>query len=440
MLFLLWMQEMTKLEQIEIDGKRILRYIERICTDEEVLANVYSKAVWVFGSLAIKQDNHYEAIWYTLQGEKILVENSLLMHLPQFLDRILSLTEKRDDKAYREWKKQRDALKRLYEAYGKRWETNSIALWKSFRQKEIYLISELFRQERTLMNQSQEKMADILALDQKTISRIETGKYRPKAGTFQKIKEYLQINREICSTRIIVDDFELLEMERNVARLSYYRKTKEAENLYQILKGELSMDWLRNRQYAAYMDIIFASQLGKMTFEEAIQPGIDAFRITRGGIPLEKIDRIVLSRTEAIILNYVAICYDKTGRKEEAIGLLKKIVGGYDNSRVDNKYHYVALSLVYMHLAFDCEECDQLEEAVTWADRAIRFEFQCNRGSDLGFLLEQRQYTIDRIIGENMSSKHIYQQAYQLLKLMKKEYQMKGLRRVYKKWYGEEVE
>ena len=442
LLLLLWIQEKMDIEAVplQILGKQILSYIERVCQDEEAKANVYSKATWVLGTVAMEQQNLQEALWYTLQGEQILADNGLLMHLLQFLDRILELTKDQDTNAYTQWKKQRDALEQLYEDYGQAEKSENIKLWQNYRQREVYLVSELFKQERKLVNQSQENLAEALEMDQKTISRIEGGIYKPQIGTFKKIKEYYKIDRDICTTRIVVDEFGLLELEREIAKLNHYRQEEEAEKLYKQLKQKLSLKWKENQQYIRYMDTLFAYQLGRITVEEAIEPCIEAFQITRGDKGIEQIEEIVPSRMEASILNYIAMCYDKTGKKEKAIELLEKIVLAYEYSKVELKYHYVSLALVYQHLAFDYEECDRLEEAEIWCDNAIRFDLRCQRGLGLGFLLEEKIYTLDRITGDRTSSKNKYLQAYQLLKLMKKEGQMKSLQKIFKEWYKEDID
>lgn len=442
LLLLMRMQEEIEIDDVhtQIEEKRMLQYIEQLCQDEEVAANVYSKAAWVFGTAAMKQKNWREALWYTLQGEKLLADNGLLVHLPQFLERILFLTGKQDLSLHTEWKKQRDALKKLYEEYEEEWEANGIELWKNYRQQEVYLVSELFGQERKLVNESQERLADMLEIDQKTISRIESGKYKPKAGTFQKMKEYLQIDRDICTTRIVADDFRLLELERKIAKLNHYQQEEKAEVLYKQLKAELSMEWKENVQYVKYMDTLFETELRGMKREDTVSGCMEAFHVTRANTELEQIDAVVLSRTEAFILNDIARCYDRMGRKAEAIELLEKIVHGYENSKVDLKYHYAALALVYQHLAVDCEECDRLEEAVEWCDRSIRFELRCKRGLAVGFVLSQKVYTLDRMRGDRTLSRESYQQAYQIMKVMKKERRMKSLRKAYMEWYGEEID
>lgn len=106
LLLLMRMQEEIEIDDVhtQIEEKRILQYIERVCQDEEVAANVYSKAVWVFGTAAMKQEKWSEALWYTLQGEKLLADNGLLVHLPQFLECILFLTGKQDLSLRTEWK------------------------------------------------------------------------------------------------------------------------------------------------------------------------------------------------------------------------------------------------------------------------------------------------------------------------------------------------
>lgn len=441
LLFLMWLEE--RMEQdascLRMDGRWMLYYIKQICKDEEARVNVYSKAAWVLGTLAILQNNLPEALWLTLQGEAILVNNGMLLHLPQYLERILFLTEQQNGNIYTEWKKQRDALKALYEEYGEPWGTERIMVWKNYRQQEVYLVSELLEQERRLLSMSQETLADALNIDQKTISRIESGKYKPKPGTFQKLKEYFGLDRDMCSMRIVVDDFSLLELEREIAKLNNFRKEAEAETLYLELKKQLSMQWNENRQYVRYMDTLFAHQLGRISNEEALEGCKEAFRMTRD-VHLDFLENVVLNRMEAFIVNYMALCYNKMGQKEKAIVLREKMLRAYENSKVDMKYHYVAVALIFGNLADDYEVSGRFEEAIAMCDRAISFALRCKRSSNIGFLYEEKRYTIDRMTGERASGKKVYQQAYQILKLLKRERKMNSLQNMYQKWYGEMID
>lgn len=441
LLILMWISESEACETtpFEMDGRRIFNYIERMCQDEEVKANIYSKAAWVFGSIFLKHHKYEDAYFCTFQGIKVLTNNGLLMHLPQFLERILGLAKVQSPQTYYEWERCLRALKRTYEEYHEVWKSDEIYLWKKYRQIEVFLLSELFGQERRIIGESQEKVADSLYIDAKTVCRLEKGRYKPKAGIFQKMKEYLQIERDICNTRIVTDNFSLLELEREIARLNHHRREREAETIYEKLKRQLSDRWKENRQYICYMDMLFANQLGRIGPKEALEECIRAFHITRKNFDFRDLDKIVLSRMEVYIINYMAICYDKLNDKNKSIELLEGAMSGYVRSKVNLKYHYVPVALIYQHLAFDCEECDRLEEAIKWCDKAIRFDLVCRKGLNLGIMLEEKIYAQGKMKGNVLLGKEEYRQAYYILKLMKKEKQMQILKEVFIEWYGEEI-
>lgn len=438
LLLLLWLQENQESgeEPIPVEPDRILQYIDKTCQDEEAKANIYSKAAWVLGTMAMGRQQWREALRLTLRGEEILADNALLIHLPQFLDRIVELEIKCDAKESEAWKRQRDALRKLYDEYGEQWDTGRITLWKNYRQTEVYLVSELFGQERRLIKQSQEKLADVLDMDQKTISRIEGGKYKPKAGTFRKMKEYLQIDRDICTTRIVVEDFSLLELERKIAKLNTHRHEAEAEALFKQLKSRLSLKWKENEQYIKYLETLFDKELGRISQEEAIRRCEEALKVTRKK-GIEQLDGIVFSRMEMFIINYIAICYVNINEIEKASRLLEQVIHGYENSKVDLKYHYVSLAILYQNLAFNYEESNHLMDAIHMCDKTIMLDLKCKRALNIGFILVERQYSENRMNDDRKSGKDRYQQAYQILKLLKKDRQMRNLQRQYERWYEE---
>ncbi len=357
--------------------------------------------------------------------------------MPQFLERLVCLTE---GESRKEWEKQRDALWQLYEEYGECWESGQIELWENYRQQEIYLVSELFGQERRVRQTSQERLAEELEIDSKTVSRIEIGKYKPKPGTFQKLREYLGLDRDIVSTRLVVDDWELLEMERQIAGQGQYRNIAKEELLYQGLKAKLSTDYRENVQYIKFQDAYLAKEKGQATAQETIERCKEAFAVTRPDISLEQIDQVVLGRTEATIVNYIALRYDEMGEREEAIALLEKVKDGYENSKVDIKYHYVGLSLAYEHLCDDYERCGYFEKALKMCDVAIKYELKCRKGCALGFLVDQKSYVLSKMIDDQESEKKSCRQAYQLHKLMKMERSRVRLQTAYKKLFHEEIE
>lgn len=438
-LILMWLKAKNETEKMEIlpYKKLLLHYIERIFSDEEVLANVYSKAVWVFANVLIRENRKREALELCVSGEKLLTGNGLLLHLPQCLELILACEKELDEAAYEDWKKQRDALKWIYEEYGGKYEMEKIELWKNYRMNELYFVSELISQERKVLKRSQDKMADELEIDQKTISRIENGKYKPKPGTFEKMKEYLEFDRDICNTHVVVEDFALLELEREITIERYYKRFEEAAALYKRLKPRLSMEYNENRQYVMFMDIYFQKIYGKITSADAIKGCIGAFKVTRKNGEIEDLEKVVLSKNEASIINYIALLYDELGKKKECIKLLEKARAGYENSKVDRKHHYEGSVLIHQNLCGRYEENDQFEEALELCDLGIRFDIRCECGIEAGWYVMQKAYTQERKTGDKKASQYYYRLAYQILRLMKKDWTIDGLKAYYEKNYGE---
>ena len=441
LLMLILNEEMkVKNKNISIYARQLLDYVEKQFEDEEVKTNIYSKLAWIMGESAIRNKKYEDALEFTLNGIDALTDNGLLLHLPQFLDRLLFLTKDRDENMYRSWKKKRDALKELYLEYNEPWETEGIRLWESYRQNSIYLISEFLKDERDLAEYTQEELAEAVGIDIKTISRIENGKSTPKKGTFTSIKEHFDIEIESFQTRLTVDNLSLLEMERDISRLSSKHRYEEAESLFKSLKKQLSMESKINRQYVAFMEELFDSVFKRKTTEEVLANLEKAFLITRTDKHLENLGRFVTTDLEAKIVNMMAICYEKLGDRNKSIKLLEKLKEGYEKSSVTKRYHRILLGLLYTNLCTYYEEINRFKDAINMADKAIKYYITCRRGDELGFLVEEKTYTTDRMTGNNENSKEKYKQSYQLFELMKAgEKEKAPVKRAYMKWYGENI-
>ncbi len=440
-LLMMWLWQMWEEgKEIRVEKENSLIYLgDYYEEDEQERAELFSKVCWVLGSLSMEQKKFEEAYYYTKEGQGALTENRVLLHLPQYLERLVYLGKMlfRNDNEY---EKQRDALKEAFITYGKRWQEEEILLWKNVKIQEVYLLSELMVQERKLLGKSQEKVAEEMEIDLKTIGRLEGGIHKPKTETWKKIREYYDICKDMYSSHIVAKDFRLLELERRISVLDHLNKMEEAERLFQQLKQRLDVSYKENLQYIRYQELMYQHQRGDLPHEAALEQCIEAFQVTRPNLEPEEIHKVILSWMECIIINYMGICYKKMGQREKTIELLEKAMVGYKTSRVGKRYYYYSLGLLYLNLVNNYEESDRFEEAIRLCDEAIRYDMSCDKGSDLGYLISERQYTIDRREGKvREEGKKCYQQAFQLMKLMKREVQMKGLMRAYKEWYGEEI-
>ena len=442
LLMLMLKEEMkVKNTNISLYARQLLDYVEKQYEDEEVRTNIYTKLAWLLGESAIKNNNYEEALELTLGGIDALTDNGLLLHLPQFLDRLLFLTKDRSKDVYSSWKKKRDALKELYVEYNEPWETEDIRLWESYRQNNIYLISELLRDERDLSGYSQEELAEAIGIDVKTISRIENGKSTPKKATFASIKEHFDLEGDSLQTRLAVDNPSLLEMERDISRLTSKHQYKEAEILFKSLKKQLSMESKVNRQYVAFTEALFDNMLKRKPVEEVIADLENAFLITRNDKHLKNLGKFVTTDLEAKIINMMALCYEILGDRNESIKLLEKLKEGYERSKVTDRNHRIPIGLLYTNLCTYYEEMNRFDDAISLADKAIKYYIKCNRGDKLGFLVEEKTYTNYRMTGDNTTNKEKYRQSYRLMELMKSgENEKAPLREAYKEWYGETID
>ena len=442
LLMLMLKEEMiVKNINISLYARGLLDYVEKQYEDEEVRTNIYSKLAWLLGESAIKNNQYEEALELTLGGIDTLTDNGLLLHLPQFLDRLLLLTKDRAEDVYSSWKKKRDALKELYVEYNEPWETEDIRLWESYRQNNIYLISELLRDERDLSGYSQEELAEAIGIDVKTISRIENGKSTPKKATFASIKEHFDLESDSFQTRLAVDSPFLLEMERDISRLTSKHQYKEAEILFKSLKKQLSKESKVNRQYVAFMEALFDNMLKRKPVEEVLADLENAFLITRKDKHLKNLGRFVTTDLEAKIINMMAVCYKQTGHINKSLDLLENLKKGYERSKVTDRNHRIPIGLLYTNLCTYYEEMNRFDDAISLADEAIKYYIKCNRGDKLGFLVEEKTYTNYRMTGDNTTNKEKYRQSYRLMELMKSgENEKAPLREAYKEWYGETID
>ena len=158
-IILLYLKNKEKMGEDRIGrvGRDILNYIDTHFSDEEVKCSLYGRAACIIGDSFIKNGKYEEALSITLAAEDRLAGNGMLHNLPQLLDRILFLSEGRNEPVYTDFKKMRDALKDIYEEYDVKWKTKDISLITDCKQKNIYIISEFIKQERLLKGITRQK-------------------------------------------------------------------------------------------------------------------------------------------------------------------------------------------------------------------------------------------------------------------------------------------
>ncbi len=425
-LILMWFQVRNKLGDISVHGECscFLSELERRNYDEEIWVAVYPKAVWVLIQSNEKSEGIREILRLKANLEmvckvrKLLTENGVLLCFTEFLELELSLLQKLEmEEEYRCLKMQRDALKWVYDSYGQEYPSGEIEIWKKYRQQNIYLLQETIKKERKYRKLTQEELAELAQLDQKTLSRIETGANDLKRGTFCKLQEALNLERDLCSTKVDADDFETLELERNLTREMVKKNYFAAERLFGELKCKLPMESRKNKQYVEYKTIILELGEGKIEEAEALSRAKKAFEMTRK-IPLENECNIILNHLECAIVVLIANLYRKSGELEKAITILETVLQGYEKTEISIKNNYKELTVMLGWLTGMYEEEGQFDKAVQYADCCIRLEIQCGRINLLGRRVLERYYIEERMGQEAEICVDKYHKVYQIFLLL----------------------
>lgn len=431
---------MENRQEAETYAKFLLKAIDRNITDAELKAEVTAKISIVLVDCLILSQKYKEALEYSINTEKLLAENGFLLHLPELLERICFLSEKLKDSSHREWEKERDGLKYIFELVGECWESK-LRLWKKYKQNSITVLSDMIKNEREMRGYKREEMASFLGISERTLIRIEKGQVKPKRGTLKQILYNINDEIGIYSTGLVVDKFSILELEREISSLMGEHKYQEAELLFRKLEVELDTRYKKNKQYIVCMQAIFDEKNGRLELEEIIKRLIEAFYLTRGEIGgIDQLGEFIPSKTEALIVNHMAICYEKIGNREKAIVLLERLLKGYRKDRVDLKYRYSPLGIIYYNLCAYYEEADLFEEAIDLANEAIQFAIKSNRIDYLGLLLEERTFAEYRFSGFYEDKEERFKMAYYLMNLAYlTEDKKKPLIKAFKKWYKKNI-
>ncbi|MCM1261357.1 MAG: hypothetical protein NC313_01450 [Butyrivibrio sp.] len=83
------------------------------------------------------------------------------------------------------------------------------------------------------------------------------------------------------------------------------------------------------------------------------------------------------------------------------------------------------------------EEGDWIEKSIDICIKGIQFDLRRERGLAISVFMEQIAFGEERLNGDKEASRRKYQQAYQYMKLMKREASIRTLKIYYEEHYGE---
>ncbi len=366
-------------------------YIEKRVLDEEEKARVYPACLWLLCRNYMRQGKHADLKNTCIAAEQSMSENGILT----FMEKVLQMhrTVAAGD-ALEKIDASLEALDFVFRMVGyERTDNDADLLLRSNQHGEIALSNELIYEMRLARGMSQEELGwDICT--QETLSRIEKGGRTPQPKRLEKLMNRLELEPEIYTGYVAVQDYEVLEKIRAYKRAAAKKQKDRTEHLWADIAKALDESIPINRQFIWEHEIAHKLETGELGFEEAVREFEDCLRVTMKQYKGE-VYRIP-TREEVCIINQIALICRRKGDCDEAIKRYQAILERYNKSRVAEYYHAIPKALVYLNFAAVLEVADQLEKSETIARKGLHLAMLCMRGDWIAPIITNLAYVYEK--------------------------------------------
>lgn len=430
LLIVMWIrqQELLGKGKLEENCRIVLQYMEKHISDDEEMEAIFPKIIYIYIQILLKQGKKEEALDWIMKAKRMLTvaeKTDGLLLILQEEEQIRKSTGEKE--LYQKISCQKHIFEEICRMFGYDGESE-INIWRRRKYYGLYLMPEMLVQERKKLQKTQEQVADLADLDQKTVSRMENGVYAPKTGTLERLREVLEMERSWYHSRLDTEQFFCLEIQKKITRCLSFHQYDEAEKLIGQLEKLVDGGKRENRQYIRYIWTCINREQKKITPETAIKNCREAFALTRRE-EMEKLDGILLGRTEVMIVNYMARQYAVMGDWKRALEILEKLKNTYENSKVDLRFHYSEIAVIYSHLSFYYEKMDDFEKAEECCMKGIRLDLSSGRMGCIAYLLMQYACIQERKGKKKELVIKICCASYHLYELLGDQYYMVGLQK-----------
>ena len=403
----------------------VIDYLDQKYSDEEEKVKVYPKAVYLLSKLLLQDEKYDELVTLCLKTIDLIVSNGVINCLSELLQLcIIGLRHQNNQELLKRITCQFDSLNEIYKEYNFATSNDTSTLLLENTQSELYLVNEFIKNCRIANGLSQETLSGNICSPE-TLSRIESGKRAPSIKNFQSLTTRMGINKDLYNIFISTENFEIFEKKREITKLINLHHFEEAEIIFNKLAKELEDNVPENIQFLLQYRTLIAYGMKKITDDEALDGFEKALKYTMKNYGIASIRNIYLSRDQVLLINQIAITYNKLGLKKKAINLLQDIIYNYEHSKVDEKYHSVGILLVMSNLATWLEENGEPEQGKLICDKAILLSFRCRRGNMLASFLSEKACCLEKIDKANKNENNkkarikYFNQAFYISDLMK---------------------
>ena len=189
--------------------------------------------------------------------------------------------------------------------------------------------NEIVRRTRKEMGLSQRELAEQLFMDQKALSRIESGKKNLNVWEYLSIMQMVGRPEENFYRLMLESkEFEDYCTYKELRRLIRDGKHSEAKDILADFEKNLTATQSFLHQYVAFAKVYLDSE---MPHEEAVERLYEVLRMSIRDFDKSKMAKYRYDYNEVHILSAIAIKLDKMGETEQAIDIYKALIESRNN-------------------------------------------------------------------------------------------------------------
>lgn len=354
---------------------------------------------------------------YTKESLSLLQNTGKILYMPEILAQYADLLECRNEEDQRiaQFRTEAAALLTVEREYGIRLEKFRLFQHLSRRFELDY---ELIRRTRAAKRIPQEKLCENICT-QEELSRIESGKRKPRDKNFYQLMEQMDRKRRRVETILMTEDYDVLELKREYFLRILRFEIDDARKLLNEIEDRLDPTIPENQQFLLGEKIKIKSINQELDFQQCIEQLQNILSMTLD-IRDKNMGEVCFTAEEHCILNEMAANYSEKRDKENAINIWRLQIENMEKSLVNPVFHILEWDLAKGNLATAYEETGKISEAVETSKEKIRMSLEAGKGNGIGRSLITIAYALEQEKDETCAD--FFFDGRELLRLYKMEY------------------
>ncbi|GEM_PF-6086485 len=233
-----------------------------------------------------------------------------------------------------------------------------------------YIIGEFIKTKRVALGVSQEELCFGIC-EQHTLSNIENGKCKVKQQTYSKLMNKLNQYRSKNYGLIRTDNYEMLQIIEKIQEHLFNRRYEIAQNLLNILKSNININYNINKQYILSTESEIKYQRGEIDVKCYYNNLIESIKLTIPHYYEIDISKWVFTEQEFQIIIYIATLYGSNKEYTSCKNILLKLKSSLNKGYLDNIEYAKRYALVVYNLAHILGNEGKHKEAIDYSNEAL---------------------------------------------------------------------